>query len=73
MPKITLTSASKTPHNQFNLIHRHQLRLRGRRCDRLRLSASAGIDLTPWARRFLSSLFAINAELTYIFLYFRVF
>ena len=35
--KITLTSASKTLHDQFHLIHRHQTRLRGCRCDRLSL------------------------------------
>jgi hypothetical protein len=37
IPKITLTSGSKTLHSQFNLIHRHQTRLHGRRCDRLGL------------------------------------
>ncbi|WP_321169367.1 hypothetical protein [Halorubrum sp. CSM-61] len=44
--KITLTSASKTLHDQFHLIHRHQTRLRSCRCDRLIL-----IDGYPvWSR-----------------------
>ena len=38
IPKITLTTDSKTFHDQFDLIHRHQTRLRGRRCDRLKLA-----------------------------------
>jgi hypothetical protein len=35
--KITLTSASKMLHDRFDLIYRHQTRLRGCRCDRLSL------------------------------------
>ncbi len=37
IPKTTLTSASKTLHDRFDLIHRYQTRLRGYRCDRLKL------------------------------------
>jgi hypothetical protein len=44
IPKITLTSASKTIHDQFDLIHRHQTRLCGCRCDRLRLDLTYTIE-----------------------------
>ena len=39
IPETGLTSASETLHDQFNLVHRHQIRLRGCRCDRLSLDA----------------------------------
>ncbi len=44
IPKTTLTRASKTFYDQFDLIHRHQIRLRGCRCDRLDLHPSGEED-----------------------------
>jgi len=47
IPKITLTSASKTLQDQFDLIRRHQTRSRACRCDRLIIVIGAMALLAP--------------------------